>query len=95
MTSKYRCETCNRPIGLIGGFDDCPLSIPSHLDVALVDYMAVVGCASHSDFQSEREKVLKKVIAIINWCYDEGFPEKTPVVQKLMVLEEELHKDGE
>jgi len=26
-----RCETCNRKIGC-GGTDDCPISIPSHMD---------------------------------------------------------------
>lgn len=55
MTSSVRhsqrCETCNRPIGKPDGSDDCPISIPSHLDVAIVYCFEKVGCAS---WQGER-----------------------------------------
>ena len=53
--NQYRCETCNRVIGVSNGTNDCPHSVPSHLDDPIVDCMEVVGCASHSDFQNQKE----------------------------------------
>jgi hypothetical protein len=43
-----RCETCNKPIGKPGGSDDCPIGIPSHLDVPEAIIIGEIGCASHS-----------------------------------------------
>jgi hypothetical protein len=45
-------------------------------------------------YQSERDKVLKEVIKIINWCYDEGFPEEDPTVQKLMMLQNYIRQQA-
>jgi hypothetical protein len=56
--NQYRCETCKRRIGLIDSSNDCPGGIPSHLDVPWVWLIEQIGCTSHSDFQSERDKVL-------------------------------------
>lgn len=52
MTTKLtikdlHCGNCTRPIGKPGGTDDCPLSIPAHLDVAVVNCIEIIGCASH------------------------------------------------
>ena len=44
--NRYRCETCKKY-----KWDGC---IALAKDTSLIQ---VVGCASHSDFQSEREKV--------------------------------------
>jgi hypothetical protein len=59
-----RCETCKK-------YDDCPVMslikakrIKS--DIPLISAAIIItpeiGCASHSDFQSEREKVLDELI---------------------------------
>jgi hypothetical protein len=76
--NKYRCETCTRRIGC-GGTDDCPGGIPSHLDVAWMWLIEQIGCASHSDFQIERDidewcKVHAEVIKDIQTsAYREGY----------------------
>ena len=58
--SKYRCETCgfNKPIGENAKY----CSKASEISVIFMpedDSNMYLGCASHSDFQSEREKVLE------------------------------------
>jgi hypothetical protein len=60
--SKYRCETCgfNKPIGENGKY----CSKASEISVIFMpedDSNMYLGCASHSDFQSEREKVLDEL----------------------------------
>jgi len=64
--NQYRCETCKyfkRAIGKgdVKGF--CELKKPylTLLDVSF-SVIALKGCASHSDFQNQREKVLDDVI---------------------------------
>ncbi|MFA5103491.1 MAG: hypothetical protein WC525_10120 [Candidatus Thermoplasmatota archaeon] len=58
MTPRQICETCTRPIGK-GITDDCPLSIPSHLDTPNVLIIEQVGCASYCS----ESKVIKQ-----QWC---------------------------
>lgn len=65
--NKYRCETCRKyPAGSI--FDgDCPQCwiLPYKWDVPIDIWAAItsmIGCALHSDFQSEREQVLDELI---------------------------------
>jgi hypothetical protein len=63
--NQYRCETCNK--------DDCDhhpnnveylRAVENHslADVITSDWVAFrqFGCASHSDFQSEREKTINE-----------------------------------
>ena len=65
--NQYRCETCNRRVGA-GGINDCPIGIPHHLDAPRVWLIEKIGCASHSDFQSERDKVMDETSnGVILW----------------------------
>jgi hypothetical protein len=52
ISHPKRCETCNRSLGKPAGTNDCPLGIPSHLDVPEVYIIEVVGCASHSPVEN-------------------------------------------
>jgi hypothetical protein len=57
--TPYRCETCKfltkEPVEW--GFDPyCHISVPIKLDNW--EWVKRWGCASHSDFQNQREKVL-------------------------------------
>jgi len=60
--SKYRCETCgfNKPIGEDGNYCSKAAEI-SVIFIPSEDSNMYLGCASHSDFQSEREKVLDEL----------------------------------
>jgi len=66
MTSPYRCETCKVPKN-----PDFPKYCPIIEHWVGIDYpleisriINKVGCASHSDFRSERDKVLDKLCKI-------------------------------
>jgi len=67
--NQYRCETCKYRWNLPKG-NLCPFQkeevyyklkeevfIPSGTDL----FTSIVGCASHSDYQSERDKVLDEL----------------------------------
>ena len=66
--NQYRCETCKKPHKVPDGlsrqphFFCCDEELP--YDTAVVT--TIRGCASHSDFQSERDKVLDDVDKILN-----------------------------
>jgi hypothetical protein len=75
--NQYRCEICKL-------WDyHCPLyggKIKSLENV--IEAMAIVGCASHSDFQSERDKVLDELERLYQLynnddkCRDDNTPQK-------------------
>jgi hypothetical protein len=64
--NQYRCETCKKRTTI-----SCPIQDESDY-YKVKEYVtaptgweiltSVIGCASHSDFQSEREKVLDEAI---------------------------------
>jgi hypothetical protein len=70
MTSQYRCETCKFHNDIPGAIfakvwcDKCNSGV-------IPNGFILVGCASHSDFQSEREKVLDLITKLRNSCYGE------------------------
>jgi hypothetical protein len=66
--NQYRCETCKRRIGPIDSSNDCPGGIRSHLDVPWLWLIEQIGCASHSDFQSERDTISKELA--LELCID-------------------------
>jgi hypothetical protein len=53
--NQYRCETCKK------WMKDCPLPEGSKSSGFYDKVLDIVGCASHSDCQSEREKVLDEL----------------------------------
>lgn len=59
--NQYRCETCKN--------EDCPFGIEAKYSIRIIpNIMEKVGCASHSDFQNQREKVLDE---LEQWCKPE------------------------
>ena len=69
--NQYRCETCEfltkEPVDW--GFDPyCHISVPIKLDNW--EWVRRWGCASHSDFQSERVSVVQD---------EDGYIEKRPI----------------
>ena len=61
--NQYRCETCEhmKTHTSKGGLpfeERCEVSGYPPRDKIFENKLACVGCASHSDFQSERDKVL-------------------------------------
>lgn len=53
-----RCETCDQ----LNNYEDpCPFVGREKERIELYFFTSKVGCASHSDFQSEREKVLESI----------------------------------
>jgi len=63
--NQYRCETCEhmKTHTSKGGLpfeERCEVSGYPPRDKIFENKLACVGCASHSDFQSERDKVLDK-----------------------------------
>jgi len=66
--NKYQCETCKKPHRVPNGlsrfpiFECCGDEMP--FDTAIST--AIRGCASHSDFESERDKVLKRMLECIS-----------------------------
>ena len=59
--NQYRCETCNFCLSLIDCVDTCK---GEGLTNGEWEAYRKRGCASHSDFQSERDKVLDKLCKI-------------------------------
>jgi hypothetical protein len=56
--NKYRCETCG--YYQTHHIKSCDL-IERMLDTGEIALISKLGCASHSDFQSERDKVLDEL----------------------------------
>jgi hypothetical protein len=61
--NQYRCETCNHYVNITDDngkfrYTDCDTKFGHALTTEEEDFTCRMGCASHSDFQSEREKVL-------------------------------------
>ena len=68
--NQYRCETCSFKVksrhtqgGIIIDCDKYDLALKYFNHQELIN---IIGCASHSDSQSEREKVLDEVIEILD-----------------------------
>jgi hypothetical protein len=61
--NQYRCETCKykHPHLIEGLKPDCEKS-SWLLTKETIEVIEEVGCASHSDFQSERDKVLDDLL---------------------------------
>jgi len=65
--NQYRCETCRKKcrITVIDAEDGKSISFnpqdPFEKTLWFVQGISQVGCASHSDFQSEREMVLNEL----------------------------------
>jgi len=74
--NQYRCETCGFKQNL--GDDETPVyycNKAAEINVILQCPMAdaeFMGCASHSDFQSERDKVLDKFEAFAKYVYTQS-----------------------
>ena len=71
--NQYRCETCKFLIKdpVDWGFDPyCHISVPIKLDNW--EWVKRWGCASHSDFQNQREKVLNELIAHYKKVIEDG-----------------------
>ena len=67
--NQYRCETCKNRKGVYDiPFCDCwDKKIP--ITKYGMDLISHIGCASHSDFQSERDTVLERLhIWFENYC---------------------------
>jgi hypothetical protein len=65
--NQYRCETCENVIKHRGEITGCKLFDESTTTNCSycggnVSLFKIVGCASHSSHQSERDKVLTKII---------------------------------
>lgn len=66
--NQYRCETCK--------FKDydiehiCTYKGSTVMTDRTIRFIAVRGCASHSDFQSEREMVLDELCKTCQFCDD-------------------------
>jgi hypothetical protein len=60
MTNKYRCETCQKRAGKL----ICNTFVnEADGDISGVLWStSIIGCASHSDFQSERDNMLDDLI---------------------------------
>ena len=56
IDNPCNCSTCTRPIGLLEGSNDCPLGVPSHLDIEVVYYIEQCGCLSHPLARQELNK---------------------------------------
>jgi hypothetical protein len=84
--NQYRCETC-------GYFLETILRCKRykfHLPEESVCTLTRVGCASHSSYQSEREKVLDELEK-----YTESFNYHLYPEEMLAKIEELRHKKGE
>jgi len=81
--NQYRCETCKfltkEPVDW--GFDPyCHISVPIKLDNW--EWVRRWGCASHSDFQSERVSVVQD---------EDGYIEKRPIQSEREKVLKDLH----
>ena len=54
--NQYRCETCKNRKTIYGEYA-CEV-VSRKMTKCFYEWVTKVGCASHSDFQSERDKVL-------------------------------------
>ena len=54
--NQYRCETCKKTNEYMPFGHDCPFNGYGYTSNQIAQITARCGCASHSDFQSEREK---------------------------------------
>ncbi len=92
MTSQYRCETCKKPHKVPDGvsrhrhFFCCVEVMPYNTAIST----EMRGGVSHSDFQSEREKVLDELDKWIDE-YSSGIIHGQNIKDKL----KELRKGGE
>jgi effector-binding domain-containing protein len=94
--NQYRCENCNFRS------KDTPYSCEAnknrHIDGFAHVQITETGCASHSDFQSEREKVLGELIQFLDehTLTHRTSPDRN-IIQKSFVYEmiEELRQAGE
>lgn len=85
MTSQYCCKTCNKIGCRIQIMKYKKYSFEKTSDYELdphdkcedisefVQGIEEVGCASHSDFQNQKEKVLDEVIAKLNDLYERKY----------------------
>jgi hypothetical protein len=97
--NQYRCETCKHleKDFVDWGFDPYCHGFGNHIQGAKIsleiwEWIKRYGCASHSDFQSERDMVLDKLCKI---C---PFLDKRPETCENCVVEtvrKELRKAGE
>ena len=80
--NQYRCETCKNP--------KCPVWIGENLQLSqkgkmrkthhIIAVIETVGCASHSDFQSERDTVLDAVFASMDTFFG-NIPMDSHIIQ--------------
>ena len=55
--NQYRCETCKKTNEYMPFGHDCPFNGYDYTSSQIALITSRCGCASHSDFQSERESV--------------------------------------
>jgi len=65
--NQYRCETCKNRKTIYGEYA-CEV-VSRKMTKCFYEWVTKVGCASHSDFQSERDAVLERLhIWFENYC---------------------------
>ena len=72
---------------------DCPFNGYDYTSNQIAQITARCGCASHSDFQSERDKVISILLELTQkrvWCADIGEPLKWYV--PLSIINEKIEK---
>ena len=57
--NQYRCETCKNRKTIYGEYA-CEV-VSRKMTKCFYEWVTKVGCASHSDFQSERDKMLDEL----------------------------------
>jgi hypothetical protein len=65
--NQYRCETCNHCKKDLGWLPYC-IKNGRRLQTTFTDMFGETGCASHSDFQSERDTISKELA--LELCMD-------------------------
>jgi hypothetical protein len=85
--NQYRCETCTH-------YDDDDERAACNVREEWIsndvwNWINVVGCASHSDFQSKRDKVLDEFIDIGNSCGHCDLLDNCPIVTKIEELRQQ------
>jgi hypothetical protein len=67
--NQYRCETCNH---LASDRRNYCNFLKNEIHSSPLIFIELCGCASHSDFQSERDKVLDELITYAESCRSEN-----------------------
>ena len=77
--NQYRCETCKN-CSKNPNDDNFCLIMNDEIDFTNFEHTAKVGCASHSNFQSERDKVLDAVFASMDTFFG-NIPMDSHIIQ--------------